>query len=93
MPEQQFAWLCSPDAPVTTAVALETAPLISQERDRFRWPRGTPVEARNHFDGRWVGGFIVEASEPGESYRLRRRSDQAVLPVAFASDELRPASS
>jgi hypothetical protein len=55
-----------------------------------RWPKGTPVEARNHFDGRWASGFVVEAREPeSDSYRLRRRSDQAVLPIPFGSDELR----
>jgi hypothetical protein len=59
-----------------------------------RWQKGTAVEVRNHFDGAWVSGFVVEATEPGsESYRVRRRSDQAVLPAVFGSDELRPGAS
>jgi hypothetical protein len=57
-----------------------------------RWPKGTPVEARNHFDGTWATGFVVESREhDSDSYRLRRRSDQSVLPARFAPHELRPA--
>ncbi len=61
--------------------------------DQHPFAKGTAVEARNHFDGSWAGGFVVEGAEPAsESYRLRRRSDQFVLPTPFGSDELRPVS-
>jgi hypothetical protein len=51
---------------------------------------GTEVEVRSTFDRSWKRGFVVEqASEQG--YLLRRRSDGAVLPAAFAPDTVRPA--
>ncbi len=49
---------------------------------------GVAVEVLSNFSGRWVPGFtIVEASPDG--YRLRRRSDNSVLPVWFGTDEVR----
>jgi hypothetical protein len=56
---------------------------------------GTEVEVRTRYQGRWVPGFEVDAvhSDPRESndrYVLRRRSDGAVLPVAFNQTEVRP---
>lgn len=49
---------------------------------------GTSVEVLSNFSGRWVPGFnVVEVAEQG--YRLRRRSDHAVLPVWFGPDEVR----
>lgn len=49
---------------------------------------GTSVEVLSSFSGRWVPGFdVVEVAEQG--YRLRRRSDHAVLPVWFGPDEVR----
>jgi hypothetical protein len=55
---------------------------------------GTRVEVRSRFDRRWARGFEVDAvvAEPEESpsgYRIRRRSDGAVLPALFVSDEVR----
>jgi hypothetical protein len=49
---------------------------------------------RNSFDGRWASGFEIadvrdDAASP--SYRLRRRSDHAVLPALFPPSQLRPA--
>jgi hypothetical protein len=50
---------------------------------------GRKVEVRNRFDGSWSGGFeVVEEVDVG--YRVRRRSDAAVLPGVFRGDELRP---
>jgi hypothetical protein len=55
-----------------------------------RWPSGTPVEVRNRFDRRWISGFEVEEVGPEEqSYRVRRISDRAVLPVSFAAGDVR----
>jgi hypothetical protein len=59
---------------------------------------GRKVEVRNRFDGSWSGGFeVVEEVEEFEvveqvdvGYRVRRRSDAAVLPGVFRGDELRP---
>jgi hypothetical protein len=56
------------------------------------WAAGTPVEVRNRFDRSWSSGFeVAEESNDGDvrTYRLRRRSDRAVLPAAFPSGELR----
>jgi hypothetical protein len=46
------------------------------------------VEVRSHFDGRWVGGFEI-ADVNDDRYLLRRRSDGAMLPVAFPAHEVR----
>jgi hypothetical protein len=57
------------------------------------WPTGTGVEVRNRYDGRWSAGFEIAdierdlLSSPG--YRLRRRSDHAVLPAVFDASQLR----
>jgi hypothetical protein len=52
---------------------------------------GSHVEVRNRFDGAWSRGFEVAqmASGPDDGYRVRRRSDAAVLPGVFHRDELR----
>jgi hypothetical protein len=53
---------------------------------------GTRVEVRSRFDRRWARGFEVDAvvAEPDDpGYRIRRRSDGAVLPALFVSDEVR----
>jgi hypothetical protein len=50
---------------------------------------GERVEVRVGFTGDWASGFeIVEATAGG--YRLRRRSDAAVLPVPIRAADLRP---
>jgi hypothetical protein len=50
---------------------------------------GSEIEVRTRFDNRWVGGFEIAARER-DSYLLRRRSDQTVLPIAFSPQEVRP---
>lgn len=50
---------------------------------------GTAVEVRRRFDNRWARGFVIE-SATDEGYTLRRDSDDSVLPVPFASVDLRP---
>ena len=55
------------------------------------WPfyaPGTRVEVRSRFRRDWVRGFEVAVAEDA-GYRLRRVSDNAVLPVVFAEDDLR----
>ena len=55
---------------------------------------GTGVLVRTRFDGRWARGFEVDsvrmqgAARP--AYRIRRRSDQRVLPGYFPANQLRP---
>lgn len=49
---------------------------------------GEPVEVRRRFDQRWSRGFEIESSED-DGYRLRRRSDGAVLPIVFAATDVR----
>ena len=50
------------------------------------------VEVRSTFDQSWKRGFVVEAADEGQGYRLRRRSDGAVLPVTFRPEVVRPAA-
>jgi hypothetical protein len=49
---------------------------------------GTRVEVRTGFDRSWASGFEVhEATDAG--YRVRRRSDQQVLPVTIPAGDVR----
>jgi len=59
---------------------------------------GTRVEVRSRFESRWTRGFEVAdridgaggAGDPVEAtYKVRRRSDGSILPVAFAEADLR----
>jgi hypothetical protein len=53
---------------------------------------GTRVEVRSRFDRRWSRGFEIDSvvpDEPAPQYRIRRRSDNSVLPVDFGADDLR----
>jgi hypothetical protein len=54
---------------------------------------GTRVEVRTRFDQRWSRGFEVADVLAGEGdaarYRIRRRSDDSLLPTEFGSDEIR----
>jgi len=53
---------------------------------------GTRVEVRSRFEASWVRGFeVAEVVEQtgGQRYRLRRRSDDSLLPVLFGPDDLR----
>jgi len=52
---------------------------------------GTPVEVRCRFDRRWSHGFAIqEAVREPEGYRIRRRSDDSILPSIFTEAEVRP---
>lgn len=49
---------------------------------------GTRIEVRTGFDRSWATGFEVhEVTEQG--YRVRRRSDDQVLPVPIPSSDVR----
>jgi hypothetical protein len=62
---------------------------MSQHEDFY--PVDQRVEVRTRFDQQWVRGFKVAEPlhGPETGYRLRRRSDGAVLPVVFRPDEVR----
>jgi hypothetical protein len=49
------------------------------------------VEVRSRFDRGWARGFevaeTVVGNDPG--YRIRRRSDGSILPVVFATEDVR----
>ena len=50
---------------------------------------GTKVEVRTSFDRSWSRGFeVVEAVGPA-AYRVRRLSDDVVLPVTVPADDVR----
>jgi len=56
--------------------------------------QGEGVQVRNRFDGNWVQGFEVADVEDGDGdderlFRLRRRSDGAVLPELFRETDVR----
>lgn len=48
---------------------------------------GTRVEVRTGFDG-WSSGFVVVEVLDG-GYRLRRRSDDSIVPTVFGFDAVR----
>jgi hypothetical protein len=50
------------------------------------------VEVRSRFEDRWSRGFEIAeivADEDGARYRVRRRSDNSILPVLFDEADLR----
>ncbi|HEY5026349.1 MAG TPA: hypothetical protein VII76_15340 [Acidimicrobiales bacterium] len=51
-------------------------------------PEGTPVDVRNRFVGSWSHGFEVAERAQG-GYRVRRLSDDSVLPDVFPSEDVR----
>lgn len=49
---------------------------------------GTRIEVRTGFDRSWASGFeVAEVTEQG--YRVRRRSDDQLLPVPIAVADVR----
>jgi hypothetical protein len=49
---------------------------------------GTPVDVRNRFVGSWSHGFEVAERVQG-GYRVRRLSDDSVLPDIFSTEDVR----
>ena len=45
---------------------------------------------RDHFQGTWARGFAVAEVTAEGTYRVRRVSDEAVLPGSFAPESIRP---
>lgn len=50
---------------------------------------GTKVEVRTSFDRSWARGFEVVESLDDAGYRVRRLSDDVVLPVVVPADDVR----
>jgi hypothetical protein len=70
--------------------ALVSVPMSERDTGSHRplLLEGTKVEVRTGFDDSWSSGFAVESLE-GDGYRLRRRSDDQVLPVVFDPTQVR----
>jgi len=51
--------------------------------------RGAEVEVLSRYETRWCAGFQID-SVRDDGYMLRRHSDNAVLPVTFGADAVRP---
>jgi hypothetical protein len=51
-------------------------------------PEGTPVDVRNRFVGSWSHGFVIAERVDG-GYRIRRLSDDSILPDVFPSEDVR----
>ncbi len=66
--------------------ASTTTSARSDDRDELQ--PGSVVEVRRRFDRAWARGFEVIDGD-GQSFRLRRNSDGAVLPVSFPATDLR----
>lgn len=67
---------------------LMTRQSTSIDPDAFR--PGTKVEVRSRFDRSWAQGFEVAEVDPA-GYRLRRLSDDSLLPTAFDPEDVRRA--
>ena len=50
---------------------------------------GVEVEVRTRYLSNWATGFVVVSVE-GDWVGLRRRSDDAILPVAIPAKDIRP---
>ena len=66
---------------------------VGERNPASGWAPGSQVAVRNRFTGGWAKGFLIEDScDPStQRYRLRRVSDDAVLPATFPASDLRPA--
>jgi hypothetical protein len=69
----------------------EAAIELIDTEDVIRLALGDPVEVRRRFDHEWARGFEIADTAP-DGYRLRRRSDGAVLPVCFPAGDVRRSS-
>jgi hypothetical protein len=58
------------------------------ETTRQEWTAGTRVQVRNRFTHDWSSGFEV-AERAEDALRIRRLSDNAVLPLPFEPAEVR----
>jgi hypothetical protein len=67
---------------------VNTAFDASRATTRDRLAAGTAVDVRSRYVGAWSSGF--EVAEPvNDGYRIRRLSDDSVLPDVFTKDDVR----
>jgi hypothetical protein len=51
---------------------------------------GTPVAVKNSYTGSWSEGFVIDCRDASaDRYRIRRLSDNSVLPAAFPPEVIR----
>lgn len=63
---------------------------MAQQHQWSDFPTGTRVQVRNRFNSHWASGFeVAGVAGDGAEYRLRRLSDNTVLPIAFLEEDLR----
>jgi hypothetical protein len=65
---------------------------LDTRRTMKRVRPGTRVEVRGRFEAQWSRGFeIAERTDDPqmERYKVRRRSDNSILPVTFSANDLR----
>lgn len=74
--------------PDVGGVGQTSRPTSTQNDDSDELQPGSVVEVRRRFDRAWARGFQVIDGD-GHSFRLRRNSDGAVLPVSFPATDLR----
>jgi CRP/FNR family cyclic AMP-dependent transcriptional regulator len=84
--------------PVTEALLGTLARRLRRDADlndsdaRRQWVIGAPVAVRSRYDDTWVEGFEiaeVDLTRDAPRLQLRRRSDEAVLPLFFTADQVR----
>ena len=80
----------APTRPPNHGAMVEAPPMAppTPQPRSTAYPASTRVEVRTQFDGSWSSGFeVAEVTEDG--YRIRRVSDDSVLPTEFTASEVR----
>jgi hypothetical protein len=75
---------------MTTDTMVEATDSPPGDRVEVLFEAGNRIEVWNHFLGSWTGEFEIAAVADG-GYRIRRSTDNEILPRAFPADDLRPA--
>jgi hypothetical protein len=67
---------------------INTAVDASKALARDTLATGTPVDVRSRYVGAWSSGFEV-AESMHNGYRIRRLSDDSILPDVFTKEDVR----
>jgi hypothetical protein len=74
---------------LTDEMTLPTMTVVTMVEQHERvLAAGDPVEVRNRFDARWIRGFVVDRVVD-DGYRIRRTSDDQLIPTVFTAEEVR----